>query len=81
MLVKLGHTVHNEYVIIMQSGIWKTLLVFRNDMCLVAVLVIQPGAKMIMVDEFLNHLVIDKAALPVGLPVCIVCKQNAKSVN
>lgn len=48
-------------------------MVFHNDVSVwLAVLVTQPGAKVAKVDEFLNHLVTHKAALPVRLPVCVL---------
>lgn len=69
--IKLGYTVDNEYVMIKKSGIWKNPLVFNNNFSVwLAVLVIQPGAKMTKVDELLNQLATDKAALPVSWPVC-----------
>lgn len=57
----------------MKSEILRNPLVFQNNITVwLAVLVIQTGAKVTKIDEFLNHLVTDKATLLVNLPVCVL---------
>jgi hypothetical protein len=48
----------------MKSGIWRNPFAFSNNFSIhLVTLVIQLGAKKTKINEFLNHLVTEKAAL------------------